>query len=239
MRSGARYGNLAVRSRNTGDRRCHTAAELARRLESHGARSGTQEDRGVGMVQCRRFGHCPGATGRRCACSVSRLAEHLSCEHSRWAGRLLACATPRRCRSSPDAKSVRSNWPASGSRYSRGPDVLDDQSGPVARPLCLHNHIGRGVIALGAAFLLVEARQANPVLPLDLLFRPALGFHLQNLARVPFAHPVARFQILHQRAAPRGLYHFFRRTSCSIVLSSVSSATNCFSFVFSSRSCLT
>jgi hypothetical protein len=72
VQSGSRYVNLAVRSGNTEDRRCHTAAELARRLESQGARSGTQKDRGVGMVQCRRFGHCRGAiVSEVCLFSIS------------------------------------------------------------------------------------------------------------------------------------------------------------------------
>ena len=35
--------------------------------------------------------------------------------------------------------------------------------------------VGVGVILLGAAFLTVEARQVKPMLPLDLIFRPALG----------------------------------------------------------------
>src|ERR1039458_412375 len=60
---------------------------------------------------------------------------------------------------------------------------------------------------------------------------------LQNTACVPFAHSIALFEVLHHRAAPRGLHNFFLSTSCNIVLSNVSSATNCFSRVFSSRSC--
>src|SRR5271156_1031268 len=60
---------------------------------------------------------------------------------------------------------------------------------------------------------------------------------LQNTACVPFAHSIALLEVLHHRAAPRGLHNFFLSTSCNIVLSNVSSATNCFSRVFSSRSC--
>lgn len=54
---------------------------------------------------------------------------------------------------------------------------------------------------------------------------------------MPFAHPIALFQILHYRAAPGGLYNFFLSTSWRIVLSNVNSATNCFNRVFLSRSC--
>lgn len=51
---------------------------------------------------------------------------------------------------------------------------------------------GAVVIALGAAFLLVEARQANPVLPLDLLFRPALG----SVALVGLLHNVGIYGLI-------------------------------------------
>src|SRR5580658_8200903 len=80
--------------------------------------------------------------------------------------------------------------------------------------------------------------QCCPCLPATLvaMCRSSQG---QDTARVPFAHLIVLFQILHYRATTRGLQNFFRNTSCSIVLSSVSSATSCFSFVFSSRSCLT
>src|SRR5512146_1669082 len=55
---------------------------------------------------------------------------------------------------------------------------------------------------------------------------------------MPLAHPVGLVQILHDRAALRGLHNFFDSASCSIVLSSVSSATSRFSRPFSSCSCL-
>jgi DHA2 family methylenomycin A resistance protein-like MFS transporter len=51
---------------------------------------------------------------------------------------------------------------------------------------------GGGVIALGAAFLLVEARQANPMLPLDLLFRPGLG----SVALVGLLHNVGIYGLI-------------------------------------------
>lgn len=78
--------------------------------------------------------------------------------------------------------------------------------------------------------------------PLDPLFLVAViamrrSCHLQDTACVPFAHPIALLQILHDRAAPGGLWNFFLSTSWSIVLCNVSSATNCFNRVFSSRSC--
>src|SRR5215469_4147692 len=60
----------------------------------------------------------------------------------------------------------------------------------------------------------------------------------RHMAGTPLAHPVGRVQILHHRAAPRRRHHFFESTSCSIVLSSVSSATSRFSRAFSSCSCL-
>lgn len=51
---------------------------------------------------------------------------------------------------------------------------------------------GGGVIALGATFLLVEARQANPLLPFDLLFRPALG----SVALVGLLHNVGIYGLI-------------------------------------------
>ena len=51
---------------------------------------------------------------------------------------------------------------------------------------------GGGFIALGAAFLLVEARQANPLLPLGLLFRPALGL----VALVGLLHNVGIYGLI-------------------------------------------
>jgi len=63
--------------------------------------------------------------------------------------------------------------------------------------------------------------------------------HFRNTAGVLFAHTIALLRILHQRTPPRRLYNFLRCTSCNIVLSRVSSASNCFNRVFSSRSCLT
>ena len=61
--------------------------------------------------------------------------------------------------------------------------------------------------------------------------------HQQNPACVPLARPIVIAQVIDQRTAPGGLYNFFRSTSCSIVLSRLSSATNCFSRIFSSCSC--
>jgi MFS transporter, DHA2 family, methylenomycin A resistance protein len=51
---------------------------------------------------------------------------------------------------------------------------------------------GAGVIGLGAAFLWVESRQANPMLPLDLLFRPALG----SVALVGLLHNVGIYGLI-------------------------------------------
>jgi hypothetical protein len=51
---------------------------------------------------------------------------------------------------------------------------------------------GGGVIALCTAFLLAEARQANSVLPLDLLFRPALG----SVALVGLLHNVGIYRLV-------------------------------------------
>ena len=63
--------------------------------------------------------------------------------------------------------------------------------------------------------------------------------HTQYLAGSPLTNPVVAGQVLHHRPTPRGLYHFFESTSWSIALSSVNSATNCFSRVFSSCSTTT
>jgi len=52
--------------------------------------------------------------------------------------------------------------------------------------------LGGGVIGLGAAFLWVESRQANPVLPLDLLFRPGLG----SVALVGLLHNVGIYGLI-------------------------------------------
>ena len=51
---------------------------------------------------------------------------------------------------------------------------------------------GVGVILLGAAFLAVESRHANPMLPLDLLFRPALG----SVALVGLLHNVGIYGLI-------------------------------------------
>ena len=51
---------------------------------------------------------------------------------------------------------------------------------------------GGGVIALAIAFFQSEARQANPMLPLDLLFRPTLG----SVALVGLLHNVATYGLI-------------------------------------------
>jgi DHA2 family methylenomycin A resistance protein-like MFS transporter len=51
---------------------------------------------------------------------------------------------------------------------------------------------GAGVIGLGAAFLWVESRQANPMQPLDLLFRPAL----ESVALVSLLHNVGIYGLI-------------------------------------------
>ncbi len=51
---------------------------------------------------------------------------------------------------------------------------------------------GVGVILLGAAFLAVESRHANPMLPLDLLFQPALG----SVALVGLLHNVGIYGLI-------------------------------------------
>ena len=50
-----------------------------------------------------------------------------------------------------------------------------------------------------------------------------------DTAGAPLAYPVAPAQVLNHLAASRRLQNFFANTSCSIVLSSVSSATSRFS----------
>ena len=51
---------------------------------------------------------------------------------------------------------------------------------------------GVGVMLLGATFLAVESRHANPMLPLDLLFRPALG----SVALVGLLHNVGIYGLI-------------------------------------------
>jgi MFS transporter, DHA2 family, methylenomycin A resistance protein len=52
--------------------------------------------------------------------------------------------------------------------------------------------LGLAVILLGCAFLAVESRQAKPMLPLDLLFRPALG----SVAIVGLLHNVGIYGLI-------------------------------------------
>src|SRR5579872_151555 len=59
----------------------------------------------------------------------------------------------------------------------------------------------------------------------------------QQPAGVPFAHLVPDFDIAHGCPKSRRLYQFFESTSFNARLSSVSSATTCFSLRFSSSSC--
>src|SRR6185295_6617533 len=61
---------------------------------------------------------------------------------------------------------------------------------------------------------------------------------LHQPAGVPFAHLVLLHGVTRGCPKSRRLYQFFARTSLSARLSSVSSATTCFSFRFSSSSCL-
>src|SRR5207248_9890067 len=56
-------------------------------------------------------------------------------------------------------------------------------------------------------------------------------------AGVPLAHLVLDFHIAHDCPKSRRRYQFFESTSFNARLSSVSSATTCFSFWFSSSSC--
>ena len=55
-----------------------------------------------------------------------------------------------------------------------------------------------------------------------------------HFAGTSLAHLVHAAQVVHHWAAARGLYNFFASTSCNIVLSKLSSATNLFSLAFSS-----
>jgi hypothetical protein len=61
--------------------------------------------------------------------------------------------------------------------------------------------------------------------------------HQKNPAGVPLARPIVIAQMIDHRTAPRRLQNFFLSTSCSIVLSRLRSATNCFNRLFSSWSC--
>jgi hypothetical protein len=54
---------------------------------------------------------------------------------------------------------------------------------------------------------------------------------------VPLAHLVLQLDVAHDCPKSRRHYHFFESTSFNARLSSVSSATTCFSFRFSSSSC--
>src|SRR5579864_2641500 len=60
----------------------------------------------------------------------------------------------------------------------------------------------------------------------------------QQPAGVPFAHLVLRLDMAHGCPKSRRRYQFFESTSFKARLSSVSSATTCFSFRFSSSNCL-
>jgi hypothetical protein len=60
--------------------------------------------------------------------------------------------------------------------------------------------------------------------------------NLQHATSPPLSHTVQPFQMLHHRSTTRRLHHFFESTSCSIILSSVRSATTLFSRWFSSCS---
>src|SRR5215470_19914194 len=62
---------------------------------------------------------------------------------------------------------------------------------------------------------------------------------LDDVARSPCGYPKRRYQIARHLAPPGGPQAFFWRTSWSMALSSVRSATTCFSRRFSSSSCLT
>src|SRR5208337_1765491 len=61
--------------------------------------------------------------------------------------------------------------------------------------------------------------------------------HSQQPAGVPFAHLIPDLDIAHGCPKSRRRYQFFESTSFNARLSSVSSATTCFSFRFSSSSC--
>jgi len=64
------------------------------------------------------------------------------------------------------------------------------------------------------------------------------AIQLDFAACPPLAHRVAAMQVLDDLIAPPGLYNVLDSTSCNIAWSNVRSATNCFSRVFSSWSCL-